>query len=159
MLITPGNASDAYRRAGGGSKDPDVSAAMLMKIPAVISALAAGQKKIAIKLEVTAEKVLAGLDYRASANFLDFGTIDDNGHFVPDLRRMTREQATAISEITVDHTGGSGDGERIAVLRTRIKMVDQLRALELLGKHLKLFTDIVKHEGLESLTSVLAGKD
>lgn len=32
------------------------------------------------------------------------------------------------------------------------KNSDKLKALELLGRHLKLFTDIVKHEGLEKRT-------
>jgi hypothetical protein len=64
-----------------------------------------------------------------------------------------------ISEITEDTTGGSGDGERRAVLRTKVKFWDKTRGLEMLGRHLKLYTDIVRHEGLESLVGVLGEKE
>ena len=54
-----------------------------------------------------------------------------------------------------DTTGGSGDGERKAVMRTRFKLVDKGINLERLGRHLKLFTDKIEHSGLEGLADKL----
>lgn len=56
-----------------------------------------------------------------------------------DLRRMTREQAAAIQEITVEETAvGKGDAKQ-EVTRTKLKLARKIEALELLGRHLDLF--------------------
>jgi phage terminase small subunit len=143
LLITPGNASAAYVRAGGKTKNPDVMAAKMLAQPEVAAAVSKAQEKVFDDLDVSSHFVLKGLRDRASANLLDFVRVVD-GNLVPDLSKMTREQAVAIQEFTVDHTGGTGDGERVMYFRTRVKLVDQLRALELLGKHLKLFVDRIE---------------
>src|SRR5437879_5316168 len=97
------------------------------------------------KLEITAEKVLNELALMGFANMFDYVQITPGGEAYVDLSKITREQAAAIQEITVDETGGgSGDNKREAVQRTRFKLASKRDSLELLGKHLKLFTD--KHE-------------
>jgi phage terminase small subunit len=71
---------------------------------------------------------------------LDYVTIQ-NGAAVVDLSRVTRDQAAAMQEITVDeYMDGSGPDAR-PVKRIRLKLTDKVRSLELLGRYLKLFHD------------------
>ena len=80
----------------------------------------------------------------------------ENGDVFLDLSKLTREQAAAIQEITFDEyvergtNKGNGNGRRIK--RMRFKLADKTRSLELLGKHLKLFTEVHHHTGSISLS-------
>lgn len=164
LMITPQNAAAAYRRAGGTGKNSDVNAAVMLRHADVKAEIAKRQTKLHNRYEVSAENVLRELTLMGYANlddYTDIVTDDVTGEKkrVLNIAKPTRDQMAAVAEITEDATGGSGDGERRAVLRTRFKMHDKTKALELLGKHLKLFTDVVKHEGLESLVTILGEKE
>jgi len=83
--------------------------------------------------------------------------IDEQGRPVGlNLANITRDQAAAIQEITEDTTGGTGDGERRLILRTKFKLADKGKSLELLGRHLGMFQDNVKVTGLEGLAERLS---
>ena len=57
----------------------------------------------------------------------------------------------AIQQVTVDEfVDGRGKNVR-EVKHTRLKLADKNRSLELLGKHLKLFTERVEVSALEGL--------
>ena len=127
--------------AGYSKKTAYSKANQLLKKVEVKAILARLMKKHADKLELSAEKVLAELSKLGFSNMLDYMRVDEDGAFVLDFSKLTREQAAAIQEYTVDATGGTGDGERRLVMRTRFKLADKNRSLELLGKHLKLFAD------------------
>lgn len=114
------------------------------------------QMRRATKLELTADKVSEELQRLGFSNMLDFMEIDENGKPVGlNLSNITRDQAAAIQEITEDTTGGSGDGERRLILRTKFKLADKKAALELLGRHLGMFQDSLKVSGLEGLAESL----
>lgn len=115
-------------------------------------------KKALDKYEISAERVLRELALCGFANLEDYTRLEDDKRVV-DLSVTTRDQMAAVAEITEDTTGGSGDGERKVVLRTKVKLYDKTKALELLGKHLKLYTDRTEHVGLESLAEILASKE
>lgn len=139
--LTDLNATRAYIAAGYSENGAAQSAATLLRNPNVAEEVTKKTGKRLEKLEITAEKVLQELARTGFANMLDYMTIGQDGTANVDLSTLTREQAAAIQEISVDTTGGSGDGERRLVLRTRFKLGDKRGSLELLGKHLKLFTD------------------
>ena len=86
---------------------------------------------------LSADRVLREISLRAFNNIGNLLKFNEDGVPSYDLSHATREQLAAVVEVTVDETGGSGDGER-AVRRVRIKMADQLKALEMLAKHLHL---------------------
>ena len=112
-------------------------------------------KKHTDKLDLDAEKVLTELSKRAFANFLDYVRITEDGDAVVDLSKLTRDQAAAIHEITVfEYMEGKGKSAR-RVKRTKFKLADKDRSLELLGKHLKLFTERVEVNALEGLAEQL----
>jgi phage terminase small subunit len=151
------NASAAYLRAGYASKNPHIQASQLMDNPEVKEAIARSTEKKAIKLDLNAERVLSELMKLSFWNMQDYALQDENGNFAGvDITKLTREQAAAIMEITVDTTGGEGDGERKRVMRTRFKLADKGINLERLGRYLKLFTDKVEHSADESLARILA---
>lgn len=156
VLLNPASSAEAYRRAGGKSKNPDVRACQLLARPEVKAAIAKRQERLYEKYEITSERVLLELASMGYANMQDYVTINDKGEPQTNFSKITRKQFAAVQEITVDETGGSGDGERKAVQRTRFKLADKSRALELIGKHLKLYTDVVRHEGLEGLNDKIA---
>jgi hypothetical protein len=64
------------------------------------------------------------------------------------LSRLTRDQATAIIELTVEETldraSGSSAPTFLKVRRTKLRLADKLGALEKLGRHLRLFTEKVE---------------
>ncbi len=90
------------------------------------------------------------------SNIMDYiGTTSDGDAYI-DLSELDREQATAIQEVTVDeYREGKGKDAR-KVKRTRLKLVDKIRSLDLLGRHLKLFTDRIEMSGLEGLPDMVA---
>jgi phage terminase small subunit len=158
VLITPQSESDAIRRAGYKGKNAGVRAAQLKAIPHVAEFLTAQLKKKYDKYEVTADRVIREISLLGFSNMDDYVEVDGDRRVLK-TGTLTRDQMAAVCEITEDTTGGSGDGERKAVVRTKFKLYDKTKNLELLGRHLKLFTDVVKHEGLESLSEILAGRE
>jgi phage terminase small subunit len=153
------NGTQAAIRAGYSPKTANSISSQLLTKLNIQEAIAVAQKKVTDNLDITAERVLREIAQLGFANMDDYTTEDEEHGLRLDLSKTTRAQRAAISEFTEDTTGGSGDGERKAVLRTKIKLWDKPRGLEMLGKHLKLFTDIVRHEGLESLVGVLGEKE
>lgn len=131
-------------KAGYSEKTAESQASQLLKNPKVSDVISKKTQKILNKLEISAEKVLQELALLGFSNMLNYVTIGDDGQADIDLSKLTREQAAAIQEISVDATGGTGDGERRQVLRTKFKLSDKRGALELLGKHLKLFTEKIE---------------
>lgn len=101
--------------------------------------------KIKARMELTPERVLAELSALAYGNMADFVVIQEDGSAVTDLSGLTREQAASLQEVTIDvYTEGRGESS-VSVKSTKIKLAPKVGALELLGKHFKLFTDVVEN--------------
>ncbi len=149
------NATNAAIKAGFAKKTAYSQGSRLLKDVEVQARIAQLVAEKAQKLDISAEKVLGELAKMGFANMLDYMRVDEDGEFVVDFSKLTREQAAAIQEYTVDATGGTGDGERKVVMRTRFKLADKARSLELLGQHLKLFTEKIEVTGLEGLAELL----
>ncbi len=135
------NGTRAAIAAGYAKKSAKVTASQLLTNPNVQALLAELTKKHADKLDLSAEKVLSELSSVGFSNMLDYMKITEEGDAYVDLSRLTREKAGAVLEITVDeYTEGKGKDAR-KIKRTKFKLADKIRALELLGKYLKLFTE------------------
>ena len=114
--------------------------------PHVYDAIKKAMEKRSKRTEITAEAVLAELGKIGFANMLDYVRIGSDGDPFIDLSELTREQAAAISEATVeDFTDGRGEDSR-NVRKVKIKLSDKKSALETIGKHLGMFVDISKVE-------------
>jgi phage terminase small subunit len=150
------NATRAAIAAGYSEAGARVRGSQLLtkrNVQAIIDKL---QTKRASKLEVKADKIVEELSRMAFSNMADYMAIEDGKPTGLDLSALTRDQAAAIQEITEDTTGGSGDGERRLILRTKFKLADKAKSLELLGRHLGMFQDNVKVTGLEGLADRIA---
>jgi phage terminase small subunit len=148
------NATQAAIRAGYSAKTASSQGERLLRNVEVAAALAERQGKIAAKLEITQERVIAELAKIGFANMLDYVTIGSDGDPFVDLSGMSRDQAAAVSEITVeDFKDGRGEDAR-DVRKVKFKLHDKKGALIDLGKHLGMFKDQVEHSGNVSIEVV-----
>ena len=135
------NGTRAAIAAGYAKKSARITASRLLTNANISALIASLAKKHADKLDLDAEKVLTELSRMGFSNILDYVQITKEGDAVIDLSSLTQEQAAAIHEITVDeYMKGKGKDAR-KIKRTKFKLADKIRALELLGKYLKLFTE------------------
>jgi phage terminase small subunit len=138
------NGKEAAIRAGYKPDNAKVVASAMLAKPEIRFQVAKLQEKSFERLDLTAQRVLYELACIAFANAQDFTRIGPDGEPELDMSKMSREQWAAIGEYNEDATGGQNDGERRLIVRRKIKMLDKVGALGLLGKHFKLFTE--KHE-------------
>lgn len=151
------NATQAAIRAGYSPKTAEQQGSRLLSNAKVAEAVAAGQKRIAAKLEITAEMVAAELAKIGFANMADYITIV-GGEPVVDLSDMTRDQAAAIQEVTVeDFKDGRGEDAR-DVRRVKFKLSDKRAALVDLGKHLGMFREQIDVNVKTDLATMIAAR-
>lgn len=107
--------------------------------PHVLAAVEKALEKHAQKLEMTADRVLSELALMGFANMKDYIRTTKQGDAFVDLSKLTREQAAAIQEITVDEYMDGHGPEARQVKKTKFKLAEKRGSLELLGRHLRLF--------------------
>lgn len=151
--IVDQNATKAAIRAGYSEKTAEQQGSRLLGNVKVSAEVDRNLGKKLEKLDITAEKVLRELALLGFSNMLDYISVGSNGAIKVDLSKLTRDQAAAIQEVTVEEfTERTGEDEYGKpsfenVKRVKFKLNDKRGALELLGRHLKLFTDKVQVEG------------
>lgn len=139
------NAAAAARRAGYSERTADRIGHDNLRKPQIAEAIAVAQSQRAERTEITADRVLAEIAKLAFANLGDYFNLASGMDPYIDLSNITPDQAAALTEIQVDdYLEGRGDDAR-EVRRVKIKMADKKGALELLGKHLGLFTEKVEN--------------
>lgn len=141
------NATQAAIRAGYSEKTARSVGSENLTKPDIKAALAEKQHKVAHKTDVTIERVLAELAKVGFSNMHDYMRVTADGDPVLDLSNLTREQAAALSEVTVeDFTEGRGDDAR-DVRRIKFKLHDKISSLVQIGKHLGMFPNRVEVGG------------
>lgn len=136
----------AYYDAGFKAKNDstaDVCACQLLSNHKVTERVTELQHAIAERVIVheslTAERVLEEYRRLAFSNMLDYMRTTEEGDAYVDFSTLTREQAAAIGEITVEeYTEGRGEDKR-NVKRTKFKLTDKRAPLNDLAKYFKLF--------------------
>lgn len=133
-----------YASTGAGA---DSSASKLLRNPKVAARIDELKAEAAKASSATATQILDEMCHLGMANILDYLTIDADGLPHVDLSKVTRQQAAAITEITVDEfTDGQGDDAR-PVRRVRFKLADKRAALVDLGRYFGLFKTKIEHSG------------
>jgi phage terminase small subunit len=144
------NATKAAERAGYSKRTANAQGSRLLANVSVAAAISAKSQKRAEKLEITADRVLNELALLGFSNMMDFLNVSEGGAVTVDLSKLTRDQAAAIQEVTVEEyverTGPEAEDVE-KVKRTKFKLSDKRGSLELLGRYLKLFTDRVELDG------------
>lgn len=148
------NGTEAAKSAGYTEKSAHVTASQLLRNPKVKAVLAALTEARAKKLDISADWVLGEL--RKLAGYDAGSVFEDDGSLKPISQWDSSARAALVGldhEKLFEHFG-PGQAKHVGTTR-KIKLADKLRALELLGRHLKLFTDRVEVTGMEGLAEKL----
>lgn len=128
------NATKAAIEAGYSPKTAAAAGSRLLTKVDIQQALAEHLKRLEQQSMMSSIDVLNGLCRIASANILDYFTIDHDGGPQIDLTNVTREQAMAIESIKVEQWM-EGEGEDAKpVRRVDFKLNSKLKALETLAR-------------------------
>lgn len=156
------NATQAAIRTGYSRKTAEVQGSRLLSNAKIRAAVDERRAVLTQKLHVTQETVVAELAKIGFANMQDYMRVGLSGDPVLDFSRLTREQAAALAEVTVDaYTEGHGEDAR-DVKRVKFKLSDKRAALVDLGRFLGMFKERVEHSGtvtLEQLVTESLTKD
>lgn len=128
--------AEAVRRAGFKSNRPDAYAYVLLRKDEIRDAIDVLRAERLKKYDITAERVLeeiAILGYQNAQNLFD----SETGLLIP-INKLPERVARTIASIEVVE---SPIGDGVVEQTTKLKTWDKKGSLELLGKHLKLFTD------------------
>lgn len=155
------NATQAATRAGYSEKTANEQGARLLANVSVAARINELMKSRSKRAEVTSDDILHELKKLA---FVDISkAYNENGDLLS-VHEMPEDIRKAIAGIDVftevqyfdkGQTDENGDKVKEVIGKTKkLKMNDKLKALELLGKHLKLFTEKVEHSGTIDLKSI-----
>jgi phage terminase small subunit len=139
------NATAAARRAGYSARTADRIGPKLVGKSCVAAAIAAGQAERAARVGAKADDVLRELMLVAY----------QRGHQVyrPDGSLKAPHEwddataATVAGVEVLEEFDGSGKNRQLVGYTRKLKRWDKVRALELLGRHLRLFTEKHEHSG------------
>lgn len=123
------NATQAAVRAGYSAKAAHSTGPRMMANAGVQAAIQAANKRREERTEITADRVLLELGRIALA---DVGqAFDENGAVLP-LSEMPEDIRRALGGVEHNEFG------------VKLKFLDKTKALELLGKHHRLFTEVIE---------------
>lgn len=148
------NATQAAIRAGYSEKTAEQIGYQLLQKTSVQAAIQEAQDERSKRTEITQDMVVNELVKVAFANGADYARVvslpGSDGRQgaqtveLTDTDTLTADQKAAISSIEETRFG------------IKVSTYDKVRALELLGKHLGMFTDRVEHSGETGLRIELA---
>lgn len=133
------NATQAAIRAGYSKKTAGQIGERLLRKVEVQAALAERMKAREHRTEITQDKVLAELARIAFGNKRALMKWGPEGVKLLDSETITDDDAAMVSEVSESVTESGGT--------IRLKTHDKVKALELLGKHLGMFSDKVELTG------------
>jgi phage terminase small subunit len=120
-------------------QNPKIAARIVELTEEKMAAERLARDRAQVKFDLSAERVIGELARIGFANMQDYLTVGPDGELRFDYARITRDQAAAITEITIEEFKGR------KVRRIKFKLADKQTALVSLGKHLGIFADpIVK---------------
>lgn len=135
------NATQAAIRAGYSAKTAYAIGEENLRKPDIAAAVQAGMDKRSQKAGVDAEKVLGEISKLAFADIRKL--FDEQGRLLP-VHMLPDEIAASVSSVEVVTTRIPGTDPVEVEHTSKIRFWDKRGSLELLGKHLKLFTDKIE---------------
>jgi phage terminase small subunit len=139
------NATQAAIRAGYSQRTARAIAQELLVKAEVVAKVQALMDERANRTQVTADRVITEV---ARLGFADLRKLfDANGGLLP-VDQWPDDIAAAVASVEVDELFQGYGENRIQVGYTKkVKLWDKGKALEMLGRHLKLFVDRHEHTG------------
>jgi phage terminase small subunit len=130
-------ADAAYKKAG--YKPCRKNASRMMTKDDMKTRVAEIQGNAAVRAEITIADVVRELALIGFANMDDYLTTTDDGDAYVDLSDLTRDQAAAIGEVTIDRYMESSQEDARQIKKMKFKLLDKRAALVDIGKHLGAF--------------------
>jgi len=141
------NATAAARRAGYSQKSSHNLGAQLMGKPHIQAQIQKEVEKRAKRTEITVDRVLQEI---ARVAFLDPAKLFDDAGKLFSIHDMDEDVRRAIASLELEELfSGRGEDRGVIGNLSKIRLVDKKGSLELLGKHLKMFTDKLEHTGAD----------
>lgn len=137
------NATQAAIRAGYSEKTAYRIGSELLQKTSVREAIEKAQAKRTERTEITADRVVTELAKIAFADPRDLMEWGQNGLVLKDCRIIPDAAAAAVAEVSEGKDG------------MKLKKLDKLKALELLGRHLGMFTDKVEMSGDLDIAAII----
>ena len=163
------NGREAAKRAGYAENSAHSASTRLLANPKVIALIERFREKLRERGLVDIEKVRKELCKMAFANAGDYYTVDEDGSPHIDLSGLDEYQTAAIQSIDVkeytegragkagvDEDGNPTKSKQRVVKETKIRLTSKHGALELLGKHLAMFKEVVEVEVHDKRAQMLA---
>lgn len=143
------NATQAAIRAGYSADSADVIGSENLGKPEIAEAVERAMEARAARTGVTQDRVVQELARIAFGDMRKVTTWGPAGVSLVDSSTLDDDDAAMVAEAseTTSKEGGS----------LKVKAHDKVRALELLGRHLAMFTDKVEHGGKAFSLSVTLG--
>ena len=139
------NATQAAIRAGYSERSAYSQAHELLKKPEIKEAIKELEDAAAERAAVTKDKVLKEL---ARVAFVDPRRLFDEDGRPKDITTLDPDTAAALASVDIlEEFDYDGETRTLAGYTKKYKWADKLRALEMLGKHLGMFTDKVHVDG------------
>lgn len=139
------NATQAAIRAGYSAKTAKQQGARLLTYADIAAEVQTRRERLSARTQVTAERVIQEL---ARLAFVDPRAIFNPDGSMKPVTDWDEDTARALSgcEVTEEFAGRGEERESVGFTK-KVKFWDKKGALELLGKHLALFTERVEHSG------------
>jgi len=141
------NATQAAIRAGYSEKTAYSIGNENLSKPDIAKAIEAAQLERSKRTEITADRVLSELGKLGFSNMFDYMRIGPDGDPFTDFSAITRDQAAAIAEVTVEDFKDRRGEDARGVRKIRFKLTDKRAALVDIGRHLGMFKDRFEHTG------------
>lgn len=139
------NATQAAIRAGYSEHTAQEQSSRLLSKAIIKERIDALMQKREKRTEITADKILYELYRLATADVTQ--AFDEMGQLKP-LKEIPEDLRRSISGLEVNEIfSGQGEDKVATGLAKKVRFWDKPKALELLGKHLKLFAERFEHSG------------
>ena len=135
------NATQAAIRCGYSPKTAKQQGSRLLTYADVQEGIAKGMEARNKRTEITADRVLREIAKVGFATMRHFLRVDQDGQPQIDLTHTDHDNLDALAEVSTE-TVIEGDAQNRQVIRkTKIKLHDKLRALQLLAEHTGVFKE------------------
>jgi phage terminase small subunit len=145
------NATQAAIRAGYSVKRADQSGKQLLSFIEVQNAISAALAERSEKTKITAERVVQELPALAFTDFRKAVVWGPDGVTLLPSDGLSDGEAAIIAEVTETRSESGGS--------IKAKRYDKLKALELLGRHLGMFSDKLEIKATVTPASILEALD
>ncbi len=145
-MLNGNNAREAMIKCGYSQKHADGMSRQIFHREEVKAEIAKRRARVAKKYEVTVDKVVEGLLRIAESGLTlaKFKKVQKDGTLMWDFSSATDEDIALIRDLGVDYySEGRGPGA-VEVKKFRVKEPDAMAAWIALGRHLGMFSDVVK---------------